>query len=159
MKADLELIEARIKKEIHFLYIPMWWEPPGGHEGRYIWAWHVEAPGPEVRFSMALAERHLRRDVERAISVYADVFKNCTTEIDKTRRLAIVDLIFDLGEKRFRKQRRALNRIFHSDWEGAARELRATIWYIHAETGMRRAERIVNIIETGETECTSNGPK
>jgi GH24 family phage-related lysozyme (muramidase) len=104
---------------------------------------------------MPLAERHLRRDVERAISVYADAFNNCTTEIDKTRRLALVDLIFDLGEERFRKQRRPLNRIFHNDWKGAAAELRATIWYKHADISMRRAKRIVDDIKNGDPECPS----
>jgi GH24 family phage-related lysozyme (muramidase) len=154
-KEDLELLEARIKKEIRFIHIPLWSEPPGGHTGHYIWAWNVEAPGQEVRFSMPLADRHLRRDVERAISVYADVFKNCTTEICPSRRLALVDLIFDLGEERFRKQRRPLNRIFHSDWKGAAAEFRAAIWYKHACASMGRAKRIIDDIETGEKQCPS----
>jgi GH24 family phage-related lysozyme (muramidase) len=149
-KEDIELLEARIKKEIRFLHIPMWSEPPGGRTGRYIWAWNVEAPGSEVRYSMALAERHLRHDVEKAISAYVEIFRDCTTDINQQRRLALVDLIFDLGEKRFRKQRRPLNRIFHSDWKGAAAEFRATIWYKHSAVGMKRSKRIVDDIETGD---------
>jgi GH24 family phage-related lysozyme (muramidase) len=152
-KEEMEFLEARIKKEIRFVHIPIRSEPPGGHTGRYIWAWNVEASGPNERYSMPLAERQLRRDVERAISVYVDVFKNCTTEICTSRRLALVDLIFDLGEERFRKQRRPLNRIFHSDWKGAAAEFRATIWYKHADISMKRAKRIVDDIETGEKQC------
>jgi hypothetical protein len=158
-KADVTFLEARIKEEIRFIHIPIWDEPPGGHEGRLIWAWNVEAQGPKAQYRMVLAERGLRRDIQRHIATYVEIFEECTTEIDRRRRLALLDLLFDLGEKRFRKQRRALNRIFHADWKGAARELRASTWFRNVETGKKRAQRIVNDIEEGHRECLSNGTK
>jgi GH24 family phage-related lysozyme (muramidase) len=145
---DVRKVEGQIKEEILFHPVSGWHAAPGGRDGRYTWGWHTEAPGNGVIVNFGAAEKGLYQEVIEAFRAYDRVFKDCKAEICRTRRLAVVDMLFDLGEAKFRKMIRFLNCVFHDDWKGAATELRATIWFTGAPGG-RRERRIVREIEGG----------
>jgi GH24 family phage-related lysozyme (muramidase) len=148
---DVRRIESRIKEETLFHPISEWHSPPGGRDGRNIWGWHTEAPGAGLIVNFGDAERGLYQEVIDAFRTYDRIFKDCTVEINPVRRLAMIDMIFDLGEEKFRKMHRFLNRVIHDDWPGAALELRSTIWFTNAPGG-RRERRIVREIERGKSD-------
>jgi len=148
---DVRRVESRIKEETLFHPVSEWHAPPGGREGRNVWGWHTAAPASGVIVDFGDAEKGLYQEVVDAFRIYDRIFKDCTVEISPARRLAIIDMIFDLGEAKFRKMYRFLNRVIHDDWKGAALELRNTVWFIKAPGG-RRERRIVREIEGGKSE-------
>jgi lysozyme len=67
--------------------------------------------------------------------------------LDETRKVAIMDMAYNLGVPRLTLFRRMLAALRDGDWETAATEARASRWY--QQVG-RRAVEVVHMIRTGE---------
>jgi len=68
-------------------------------------------------------------------------------DLDVVRQLAVMDLAFNLGFRRFLTFRATIAALAQKDFETAARQLEASLWY--RQVG-RRGPRIVAMIRTGE---------
>lgn len=68
--------------------------------------------------------------------------------LDSVRRLAVIDLRFNIGPTRFRGFRRMLDALERDDYRGAAAEMGASHW---ATQVGRRAVRLIQQMRTGTT--------
>lgn len=110
--------------------------------GRYI--------GPaltELKLSNRIIEEMLREDVEVAWTSVIKIFgADRVCKWTNGRRLALLNLLFNLGETRFLKFAPTIALMKEGRWEEAATRLERSLWY--KQVG-KRALRVVQMIRTG----------
>jgi len=79
-------------------------------------------------FSDAVAELLLEEDIQRAYYDIISIFPGFCF-FTEGRRNALIDMMFNLGKKRFLKFKKMIERIEMDDWEGAAKEAEDSKWF------------------------------
>lgn len=95
--------------------------------------------------SLEIAEQWLQEDVDEA---YADLMGfGWFGGLSPIRQRALVELRFQLGYRRFRGFVKMLSAIERREFETAARELRASVWW--DQVGPARRERLFAMLRDG----------
>ena len=97
-------------------------------------------------FDKEIAERLLEKDVLESFELLKDNFE-WFDRLDEGRKIALLDMIYNLGLGRFKKFRKMLSALQDEDFDRAAEEAINSRWYKQVKT---RGERIVHAIRTGE---------
>jgi len=94
------------------------------------------------------AELMLHNDIMKAMESLIKIFgQDFLDGITKARQMALVNMMFNLGETRFRQFKRMISCIKDNDWEQAAAEAMDSFW---AKQGKARAVRICSLLKEGD---------
>ena len=89
----------------------------------------------------------LENDIEKAMSDASKIFPpTLFLSLDDVRRAVILDMLFNLGYKRFLGFRKFVQAVKERDWEKAAKEMLDSKW---ARQVGKRAERLAYMMRTG----------
>lgn len=139
---DITKYIERIKHEEGFTPYSFWDDAPGGGEGQWTWGYGTCAPGPGCVISTEKAEAELHKKVEEHLNDLEEIFWTCN--IPEEKRLALLDMLYNLGETRFRKFTKMIAAVKKQQWEKAAKEVRNSIYYKQVTN---RAEENAQILE------------
>ena len=89
----------------------------------------------------------LLSDLHRVAGEARDIFKEVWEEIDKGRREAVVDTLFNLGKTNFLEFEKTIASIKAMDWKQAAENL---LLSLAARQNPARYHRIAKVLETGD---------
>lgn len=78
--------------------------------------------------SAPIAEMMLDEDIQRAYYDIVSIFPGFCF-FTEGRRNALIDMMFNLGKKRFLKFKKMIERIEMDDWDGAAKEAEDSKWF------------------------------
>lgn len=81
----------------------------------------------------------------QANTYIADIFR----KVNKSRKLAIINMVFQLGIGGLSKFKNALESLDREDFKAAGQHLRDSLWYNQT---LGRATRVIRVIETGNME-------
>lgn len=94
------------------------------------------------------AEVMLHNDIMKAMEGLIKIFgEDFLDNISKARQMALVNMMFNLGETRFRQFKRMISAIKDNDWEQAATEAMDSFW---AKQVKSRAVRICALLKDGD---------
>ena len=93
----------------------------------------------------AIAMQMLDEDVEMSFNAACAIF-SCFKDFSMSRQLAIVNMLFNLGETRFRKFEKMIAAINKNDWSEASAQAMASGWGMQVPN---RARRIANLLRDG----------
>jgi len=119
------------------------------------YGYNMEAHGiPEGMVDKVLSGKGINeRDAERLlISEVAECISACNrivphfSELSHNRKIALVDMCYDLGPTGLSKFRNMLNAIREKDWERAWKAAQASKWYTQVKL---RGVRVVKLIREG----------
>ena len=94
----------------------------------------------DIGISLQEAECMLFNDIERVMKELEDIFDDFDI-FSETRKIALIDMIFNLGLTRFLKFKKMIAAIKEENWNKAADEAMDSRWY--NQVG-RRAEKVVS---------------
>lgn len=100
----------------------------------------------DVGISKQEAAILLQNDLRRAVTAARLVVGEEFERLDPARQAVIIDMAFNLGQKRLSDFRKMINAVRRKDYALAAQEMRNSLW---AKQVKGRAERLSNIMETG----------
>src|SRR4030065_161206 len=141
------LIERK-KEEESFSATSFWDDAPGGGKGQWSWGYGTKAPGPDCTITKAQATEELIAVVKASFTDAHEIFPMFSS-FDDVRQECLVDMLYSLGETRFRgfrKMIRAINKI-PPDFLEAAYQAQDSVWY--GQVG-NRSKRIVKELAKGE---------
>jgi len=105
------------------------------------WGRNAEANG----FSEDEVELMLQNDIKYAINILQTIFVNYSN-FSENRQNALIDLMFNIGSKKFLLFRKMITAIKKDDWEEAAIEAKNSNW--HTQVGIRAVE-IEELLKNG----------
>lgn len=91
-------------------------------------------------------EQILEDDIDDVIKVALDIFGNEFHKFKQGRQLAIINMIFQLGEAGFKKFKRTIGAMQGGRWELAASHALESLW---AKQTPARAVRVTEMLRTG----------
>ena len=141
---NLEAYVKRIKEEENFTPYSFWDDAKGGGKGQWTWGYGTEAPGPGATCTKEQAEGELRNRVQSNVMVFSRVFKDVF--IPDTKALALLDMLYNLGETRFKTFKKMITAVKKGDWTEAGKQVRKSVYYGQVP---KRAEINAQIIERG----------
>ena len=98
----------------------------------------------DIGISEYEADIMLEEDIFKSTMVLMDIFGNdCETFIPKRKFAALTDMVFNLGETKFRQFKKMVVAIAKEDWDKAADEAKDSDWY---EQVGERGVKIVEIL-------------
>lgn len=92
-------------------------------------------------------EEILKRDIESCKEVAFEVFGRSFSSFKRGRKLAIINMIFQLGPAGFKRFKRTIRAMKEGRWEDAAHNALASLW---AKQTPNRAMRVIEMLRTGE---------
>jgi GH24 family phage-related lysozyme (muramidase) len=139
-------IVACLKQDEGFSPVSFW------DNDQWTWGHGTKAPGKDRTISREDAAIALSNRVDLAIMDYQKFFTG--TEIDPVRAEALVNMLFNLGETKFRLFVNLIRAVRIGDWGHAAFAAYKSKWFTQlSKPGLKsieRAERIVWELLTGE---------
>ena len=97
--------------------------------------------------SNATIDQMLAEDIDLFLQVAADIFGPLFADFTENRQLAILNMLFQLGESRFRMFKETIKAIKSKDWDAAAAHAGASAW---AKQTPQRAARVINMLRTDQ---------
>ena len=135
-----KLVE-QIKKDEGFTPVSFW------DYKQWTWGFGTKAPGPNAVIDIVAAEKELLQHLMGSVSAYYELFGCIETEINEVRKLALINMIYNLGKQGVANFKKMVAAIMEDNWELAAAEAKDSKWY--NQVG-RRARRIVEELRTGK---------
>ena len=139
---NLDKLLERIRQEEGFAPYSFWDDAKGGGGGQWTWGFGTCAPGEGCFITEAQADSALREKVQQHVLDFGEIFAGCDIPSDKED--AIMDLLYNLGETRFRKFRKLIAAVKRGDWPEAGKQVRNSIYYKQVTN---RAERNAATLE------------
>ena len=139
---DLLKLVSRIKQEEGFSPYSFWDDAKGGGKGQWSWGFGTEAPGEGCYIHKAKALAELEAKVAVHLEDFNEIFLGCTIPSDKED--VLMDMLYNLGESRFRKFRKLIAAVKAADWPEAGKQVRNSIYYKQVTN---RAETNARIME------------
>ena len=165
-KEEFDGLVERLKLEEGFSATAFWDDAPGGGKGQWTFGYGTRAPGEGATITPIRAEYELRAKLLVAEKAYHKVFDAAPFPINAVRRDALIDMIFNLGETRFRGFRQMIAEIMDddpNDWVAVAAEAADSVWWkqLGGDDPRRgrgeRAKRIVAELATGLIQDNEKG--
>ena len=101
----------------------------------------------DIGISEHEADIMLEEDILKSAKVLLDIFGNdCETFIPKRKFSALTDMVFNLGETKFRQFKKMVVAIAKEDWDKAADEAKDSDWY--EQVGVRGVKIVEILRET-----------
>jgi GH24 family phage-related lysozyme (muramidase) len=139
---NIEQLIERIKREEGFSPYSFWDDAKGGGKGQWSWGFGTCAPGEGCYIHKAKALAELEAKVAIHLEDYNEIFHGCAIPSEKED--ALMDMLYNLGESRFRKFRKLIAAVKVADWLEAGKQVRNSIYYKQVTN---RAERNAQTLE------------
>lgn len=149
-----EKMVMRIKNEEGFSVQPFW------DNKQWTWGYGTQAPGGTDRdywkdsfgmpkIDMRRADALLRNHLQIVFQEYDDIFNGHFEKINPVRRMALLDMIFNLGKPSFLHFRKMLAEIASDspNWYAVAYHAWDSQWRQQVHN---RADRVISELATGE---------
>jgi len=140
---DLDKLLKRIKEEEGFAPYSFWDDAKGGGKGQWTWGFGTCAPGEGCYITKEKALAELEAKVAVHLEDYNEIFHGCAIPSDKED--ALLDMLYNLGESRFRKFKKMIAAVKRCDWKEAGKQIRDSIYYKQVTN---RAEKNAATLET-----------
>lgn len=124
---NLDRLIERIKDEEGFSAYAFWDDAKGGGCGQWTWGYGTCAPGEGCTITQPQADGLLREKVQQCVLDYMEIFRGCKIPSDKDD--ALLDMLYNLGESRFRKFKKMIAAVKAGDWKEAGAQVRKSIYY------------------------------
>jgi len=124
---DLLKIVSRIKEEEGFSPYSFWDDAKGGGKGQWTFGYGTVAPGEGCSITEPKALAELEAMVTVHLEDYNEIFSGFHIPSDKED--ALMDMLYNLGESRFRKFRKLIAAVKRYDWKEAGKQIRESIYY------------------------------
>jgi len=124
---DLNKLLKRIKEEEGFCAYSFWDDAKGGGGGQWTWGFGTAAPGEGCFITEEQADSALREKVQQHVVDFREIFKGYHMPSDKED--ALLDMLYNLGESRFRKFKKLIAAVKKGDWPEAGKQVRNSIYY------------------------------
>ena len=124
---NLDRLISRIKQEEGFSPYAFWDDAKGGGCGQWTFGYGTCAPGEGCSITEPQAEGELREKVQQCVMDLQEIFKGYHIPSDKED--ALLDMLYNLGESRFRKFRKLIAAVKGGDWIEAGKQVRDSIYY------------------------------
>lgn len=129
---NLEKLIARIKEEEGFSPYAFWDDAKGGGGGQWTFGYGACAPGEGCSITEPQADGALREKVQQHVLDLQEIFSGYYIPSDKED--ALLDMLYNLGESRFRKFRKLIAAVKKGDWKEAGKQVRQSIYYKQVTT-------------------------
>jgi GH24 family phage-related lysozyme (muramidase) len=133
---------ARIREEEGFTPYSFWDDAPGGGKGQWTWGYGTVAPGEGCTCTEEQALKEVEVKIKQHLKDYEEVFDN--QDITEAKMLALLDMMYNLGETRFRKFSKLIAAVKAYNWKEAGRQVRQSLYYRQVTN---RAEENAQILE------------
>lgn len=124
---NLAKLIDRIKEEEGFSAYSFWDDAKGGGIGQWTWGFGTCAPREGCFITEAKAEGELREKVQQHVLDFGEIFNG--TMIPSDKEDALLDMLYNLGESRFRRFRKMIAAVKKGNWPEAAKQVRNSIYY------------------------------
>lgn len=104
--------------------------------------------------SEAVIQFMFEEDVGEALEIATSLFSREWESIQENRQLALVNMIFNLGDTGFGKFRKLIEAVRHQNWPGAALEAENSPWFHQVGD---RGRRIVKMLKENTFPYDSSG--